>query len=60
MLKVRPAALPWKTAPATEATAYGEAGESLGEAPLRAEGDWLVLECRPGIYRWRLTPAEEE
>ncbi len=60
VLKVRPAALPWKTAPATEATAYGEAGESLGEAPLRAEGDWLVLECRPGIYRWRLTPAEEE
>lgn len=59
MLKVRPASLPWKTAPATKAMGYNEAGGALGEAPLRIEGGWLVLECRPGVHRWRLIPAEE-
>jgi len=48
--------LPWPLPEPANVETLDESGNVTGRDPVRREGDAIVLECKPGVFAYRLVP----
>lgn len=55
-VRLRWTALPWQLPEPTQVEAVAEDSSVLSRQPVRREGDVVALDCRPGVFCYRLAP----